>query len=438
MAVLAYSSQFNFPLSLSAIYERLLTSSALKIVDRDLEENLNWKTTPLALKEELAVTLKSLLKKKSVIEHHGFYALRSQEIAFEKRRLASINQRAKQAVIQELVATVRRIPWILGVAITGSHAVGGAAAQDDIDFMVITQVNRLWLSRLILLWHSWRRGRRPKLPGGDISHSWDLNFWLAENRLALPATKQSAYEAYELLQTRWVYNKAQIRRKIHQANPWVKDFLVTWQPAANKKLPLSKPKFGLLNLLDLMAFWLEISYRTLRHGRQRADRQSAFFHSPGTKQQLFLAWKSRYKQVLGKTVVLVTGVFDVLHQEHYRFLRAAKKAGNWLAVGLESDARVKAMKGDDRPINSQTDRVANLKQWQIADEVFILPENFDQREIREKLIERLRPQILAVSSHTPHLESKRKVMKKYGGKVKVVYRFRPGVSSTKLIKQGKR
>ncbi|KKS79400.1 MAG: Bifunctional protein HldE, partial [Candidatus Beckwithbacteria bacterium GW2011_GWA2_43_10] len=67
--------------------------------------------------------------------------------------------------------------------------------------------------------------------------------------------------------------------------------------------------------------------------------------------------------------VLVTGCFDVLHSEHKKFLKAAKKLGGTLLVGLETDARTRQLKGPGRPINSLRLRLKNLQQLGIADQV---------------------------------------------------------------------
>src|SRR3990172_12032671 len=121
----------------------------------------------------------------------------------------------------------------------------------------------------------------------------------------------------------------------------------------NQRLSYQFKKFDLLAVGNWLAFMIEIGYRTLRHGRQRADLHSAFFHPSNTRQYLFSAWKSLYWRSLGKKIVLVTGVFDLLHDEHRNFLKVAKKAGDFLIVGLESDTRVRALKGVGRPVHDQ-------------------------------------------------------------------------------------
>jgi D-beta-D-heptose 7-phosphate kinase / D-beta-D-heptose 1-phosphate adenosyltransferase len=132
-------------------------------------------------------------------------------------------------------------------------------------------------------------------------------------------------------------------------------------------------------------------------------------------------------------LTLVTGVFDVLHQEHRQFLQAAKKLSNILVIGLESDQRVRQLKGRGRPINAVAKRKENLQQWGIADVIFVLPADFDQEQVRRAWLEAIKPDYLAVSSHTPFLAIKKKELELVGGQVKIVHQFNPQVSSSKLI-----
>lgn len=147
-----------------------------------------------------------------------------------------------------------------------------------------------------------------------------------------------------------------------------------------------------------------------------------------------------YVQSLDRTkhrVVLATGVFDLLHRAHKGFLLAAKRSGDVLLVGLESDTRVKQIKGESRPINPQIVRKQNLEAWGVADYVFVLPEQFSHPEDHEKLIALIRPDILAVSAHSNHLDKKQAILSKYGGQVKVVYEFDPTISTTQLLAEQK-
>lgn len=134
------------------------------------------------------------------------------------------------------------------------------------------------------------------------------------------------------------------------------------------------------------------------------------------------------------TKILATGVFDVLHNEHIKFLNKAKQLGDYLIVGIESDLRVKKIKGSDRPINTQEIRKKNLEKLGIADEVFILPEKFSNPKDHEALIKKIAPNFLAVSSHTKHLNEKKAILNKFGAEVVVVHKHNPQVSTTKILK----
>ena len=138
----------------------------------------------------------------------------------------------------------------------------------------------------------------------------------------------------------------------------------------------------------------------------------------------------------GKKIVLATGVFDVLHEEHVNFLKKAKAAGDVLAVGIESDVRVRQIKGEARPVNSQAQRSSNLRDLNLIDLVFILPEQFSKPADHKNLIEVIKPSVLAVSSHTKHLREKEIILKQNGGRVKIVHQHNPDISTSKLVSHG--
>jgi cytidyltransferase-like protein len=136
-----------------------------------------------------------------------------------------------------------------------------------------------------------------------------------------------------------------------------------------------------------------------------------------------------------KITVLVTGVFDGLHEEHKEFLRKAKEQGDVLLIGVESDHRVRQIKGDERPVYSQAVRVAALKSLALAERVFVLPEQFSDPKEHLALLRQVRPNILAVSSHSPHLKEKQQLLQEIGGRVVVVHQHNPTISSTILLEK---
>jgi D-beta-D-heptose 7-phosphate kinase / D-beta-D-heptose 1-phosphate adenosyltransferase len=90
-----------------------------------------------------------------------------------------------------------------------------------------------------------------------------------------------------------------------------------------------------------------------------------------------------------KKLVFTNGCFDILHAGHVDYLKSAKKFGDILIVGLNSDKSIKKIKGDNRPINSQTDRARILGALESVDYVVI----FDEKTPLN-LINAIKPQIL--------------------------------------------
>ena len=90
-----------------------------------------------------------------------------------------------------------------------------------------------------------------------------------------------------------------------------------------------------------------------------------------------------------KKAVFTNGCFDILHAGHTRYLAKARDFGDILIVGLNSDASVRRLKGESRPINSQLDRACVLSGLGFVDYVVI----FDEDTPLE-LIKKLRPDIL--------------------------------------------
>lgn len=77
----------------------------------------------------------------------------------------------------------------------------------------------------------------------------------------------------------------------------------------------------------------------------------------------------------GKKIVFTNGCFDILHRGHVTYLTEARKLGDLLVVGLNSDASVKRLKGPERPINNESDRRYVLSQLKAVDFVEVFSED---------------------------------------------------------------
>ena len=139
------------------------------------------------------------------------------------------------------------------------------------------------------------------------------------------------------------------------------------------------------------------------------------------------AIRSKFKAERIK-VVFTNGVFDLIHSGHVDYLSKAKKLGDVLIVGLNSDYSVKRIKGDKRPILKQEERAFILSNLKPVDYVVF----FDE-DTPEKLISEIIPDILVKGADwAVEKIVGREVVEKNGGKVMNI-EFVNDQSTSKII-----
>ena len=132
-------------------------------------------------------------------------------------------------------------------------------------------------------------------------------------------------------------------------------------------------------------------------------------------------------------LVVVTGVFDVLHIGHLRFLEAARALGDALMVGIESDERVRRWKGPRRPVQGEADRRALVEALRVVDETFLITGERVDPAYYVELLAPLRPRYLAVTADDPLLMEKRQAMAAIHVEVPVVVPRIENYSTTRLV-----
>jgi D-beta-D-heptose 7-phosphate kinase / D-beta-D-heptose 1-phosphate adenosyltransferase len=132
----------------------------------------------------------------------------------------------------------------------------------------------------------------------------------------------------------------------------------------------------------------------------------------------------------GDKIVFTNGCFDLLHMGHVEYLQQAKSLGDRLIIAVNSDASVKKLKGDSRPILPEEERLNLLAALSCADWVV----SFDE-DTPESLLKLLQPDILVKGGD--YDESGivgHEIVKTYGGKV-LPLKLTPGCSTTKIIEK---
>ena len=127
-------------------------------------------------------------------------------------------------------------------------------------------------------------------------------------------------------------------------------------------------------------------------------------------------------------VVFTNGCFDIIHPGHVDYLEKAKRLGDKLVIGLNSDHSIKILKGATRPINDASYRQTILSAFEFVDAVVLFEE-----ETPLNLIQELKPDILVKGGdYTVENIVGAKEIIRNGGKVEIIS-FLEGYSSTKVI-----
>jgi rfaE bifunctional protein nucleotidyltransferase chain/domain len=135
-------------------------------------------------------------------------------------------------------------------------------------------------------------------------------------------------------------------------------------------------------------------------------------------------------RAIGKKIVFTNGCFDLIHTGHTRYLAKAKSFGDVLVIAVNSDASVRMIKGEKRPINRESDRMETLAALEMVDFVTLFSEPDPHRIISE-----LQPDVLVKGGDWP-IEKiiGRDIVEARGGKV-VSVGYIEGASTTGIIEK---
>ena len=132
----------------------------------------------------------------------------------------------------------------------------------------------------------------------------------------------------------------------------------------------------------------------------------------------------------GRKIILTNGCFDVIHAAHVAYLKEARKLGDVLVVGLNSDQQVRSLKGDDRPIFNQNERLEILEELASVDYLVVFEE-----PTAHELIKAVKPDLYVKGGdYSPDEIAEYELLGELGIEVQVLAE-RPGLGSTSVIER---
>ncbi len=299
---LAYTSQFEYPLTPQELYTRLISSKSIS-VDQ-------YQAALLTLISQNYIQLIS-------VEQQEFLVLKNAQQNYARTQTTTRLQRQafsakKWQEIIPIITFLQFLPGISGVLITGSLAMNNATKNDDVDFLIITKPHMLWILRPLVVGYSWIFGKRRSWQKEE-KNSWCFNLWLDENHLQMPLQSRSIYTAYELYQAKWLVGMPQLVASYYTQNSWAGTLLPQYslQVAAQTiaalrqnshvVLSLFTPLATLLSYLlapfNVLLFLFQHFYMLPHKTTERVGYGYAFFHPRNTKQLIFTRWKEALLQL---------------------------------------------------------------------------------------------------------------------------------------------
>jgi len=173
---------------------------------------------------------------------------------------------------------------ILFLGISGSVASGHPKKDDDIDLIIVTKKDKLWLTRFKLRMIIFlKRIPHRKYGQKEIKDEFCFNLWLDEDALKLPKERQTLQSATDLIMIIPIFNKNNTYQKLVLQNDWVKKYLATgYSRLVNKSSIVDrrkKEKNGCLsNIINKLFFWPQYWYMREKITVEMVNLHQAFFY----------------------------------------------------------------------------------------------------------------------------------------------------------------
>lgn len=187
----------------------------------------------------------------------------------------------KWGIAYKYATKLAKLPFVEAIFVTGSLAMNNCKKNDDIDFMVVTEANTLWIVRFLanIIFLKNRRYPNQKQSPDKIC----INLWLDTNNLKIK--DQSLYHAHEILQAKCIFDCGNVQYQFLKQNSWVKEYLPTVYLSL-LKLPSPKLRRGtegevFFKIVNYILFVLQYLYMKSKMTSERVGLGYAFFH-PGS------------------------------------------------------------------------------------------------------------------------------------------------------------
>ena len=214
---------------------------------------------------------------------NGLYFLKGRSGLLLKRSIRKRASIKKMKIAKRAAGILNRIPTVRMIGVSGALAMGNAAENSDIDFLVICAKGSLWMTRAIgwfLLKLFGQRIRKPK--ESNEKDKLCLNMWLDESDLIW--RKRNIFTSHEIAQVIPIVDKGGYHQTFMKKNKWVKDYWpnavkYSFMPVSTADISsIAQLYYSFVKLVEPMAFCIQKKYMKDKITKEVIKKNRAVFH----------------------------------------------------------------------------------------------------------------------------------------------------------------
>ena len=304
LKTLAYADIFAYPLNSEELYRFLIANSPPSFSSfKEVLKQMEAEGKP-------ACIARQSFAGGQIEAEKGFYFLKKRNELVALRRKREKWSQAKIKIAQQVSQWFKLIPWVRMVGITGALAMANCQEKDDIDLLIITSPNRLWLSRLLVTFLTELLGKRRRPNDRRFKNKICLNAFWEENSLALPEEERDLFTAHEVGQVRLVWERNDTFKKFLWENRWAKEYLpngldtkilgyddIKRKREKSPNIPISQYLNIILDFLEKLAYKSQLWYMRQKRTVEKIEPSRAFFHPGDCRERVLKEYNKRINKL---------------------------------------------------------------------------------------------------------------------------------------------
>lgn len=266
---------------------------------------------PLTLREMRLwrVTKDTLTTTALIGEKNNYLFLKGREKLVKLREQRNKISEQKLKKLLKVVRFVENIPTVQAIFVTGSIASKNAKVDADLDLMIVTSANLLWITRLLVVGLFRIMGvYRQNQDNGKIEDRICANIFLDTNNLEI--LRKNLYTAHEVLQTKCIFDRGQIYNRWLELNIWTEEYLPYMYKALKDSLPAKERVSAsvssglvarifevMLLIFEPVSYFIQYEYMKGKITNEKIGWGFAFFHPKNLSPLILKKFEMRLKKL---------------------------------------------------------------------------------------------------------------------------------------------